>query len=177
VVGLLGGQATLELGPDAEASLSDLNRSFTAWLHQQYHRTVHSETGATPAGRYHAEGRDRPAQPDPVLLRRAFLWREQRTVTAFATVSHTCRGNTAPSRGKITELPHPAGHSGGAAPVAGCQPVVETVTVVVAWASAEIVKVPRAWAGTVTAIRNSPKCPAGTARPSSTRVGNAAPVA
>ena len=27
------------------------------------------------------------AQPDPALLRRAFLWREQRKVTAFATVS------------------------------------------------------------------------------------------
>jgi putative transposase len=48
---------------------------------------VHSETGTTPAQRYHAEGRDRPPTPDPALLRRAFLWREQRKVTAFATVS------------------------------------------------------------------------------------------
>ena len=43
----------------------------------------------TPAQRYHAEGRDRPPTPDPALLRRAFLWREQRKVTAFATVSCT----------------------------------------------------------------------------------------
>jgi putative transposase len=48
---------------------------------------VHSETGAAPAQRYHAEGRDRPPTPDPAQLRRAFLWREQRKVTAFATVS------------------------------------------------------------------------------------------
>lgn len=68
-------------------SLADLNRLFTAWLHQQYHRSRHSETGATPAERYHAEGRARPPRPDPALLRRAFLWREQRKVTAFATVS------------------------------------------------------------------------------------------
>lgn len=77
----------VDTGPDGCGSLHELNRLFTAWLHQQYHRTTHSETGATPAQRYHAEGRDRPTPPDPVLLRRAFLWREQRRVTAFATVS------------------------------------------------------------------------------------------
>ena len=41
------------------ASLAELNRLFTAWCHQQYHRGVHSETGATPAQRYHAEDRAR----------------------------------------------------------------------------------------------------------------------
>jgi putative transposase len=69
------------------ASLADLNRLFTAWLHQQYHRSPHSETGATPAERYHAAGRAPLRRPDPALLRRAFLWREQRKVTSFATVS------------------------------------------------------------------------------------------
>ena len=69
------------------ASLADLNRLFTAWLHQQYHRSRHSETGATPAERYHAERPGPTPRPDPALLRRAFLWREQRKVTAFATVS------------------------------------------------------------------------------------------
>lgn len=68
-------------------SLAELNRLFTAWLHQQYHRAPHSETGATPAERYHADGRAPAPRPDPALLRRAFLWREQRRVTAFATVS------------------------------------------------------------------------------------------
>jgi len=29
-------------------SLAELNRLFTAWCHQQYHRATHSETGATP---------------------------------------------------------------------------------------------------------------------------------
>ncbi|MDN5931219.1 MAG: DDE-type integrase/transposase/recombinase [Pseudonocardia sp.] len=68
-------------------SLADLNRLFTAWLHQQYHRARHSETGATPAERYHAAGRPVIPRPDPALLRRAFLWREQRKVTSFATIS------------------------------------------------------------------------------------------
>jgi putative transposase len=68
-------------------SLAELNRLFTAWCHQQYHRATHSETGATPAQRYHADGRDPAPRPDPTLLRRAFLWREQRKVTTFATVS------------------------------------------------------------------------------------------
>ena len=68
-------------------SLTELNRLFAAWLHQQYHRCVHTETGATPIERYHADGRARPPRPDPALLRRAFLWREQRKVTAVATVS------------------------------------------------------------------------------------------
>lgn len=69
------------------ATLDELNRLFTAWLHQKYHRSVHSETGATPAARYHADGRTPPTRPDTALLQRAFLWREQRRVSATATVS------------------------------------------------------------------------------------------
>jgi putative transposase len=69
------------------ASLDELNRLFTAWLHQKYHRSPHSETGTTPVSRYHAERRTPPTRPDTALLRRAFLWREQRRVTATATVS------------------------------------------------------------------------------------------
>lgn len=68
-------------------SLDELNRLFTAWLHQKYHRSVHSETGATPAARYHADGRTPAPKPGNELLRRAFLWREQRRVTHTATVS------------------------------------------------------------------------------------------
>jgi putative transposase len=74
-------------GPSAVASLAALNQLFTAWLHQHYHRVVHSETGSTPAARYHAAGRATAPRPDPATLRRAFLWREQRRVTTFATVS------------------------------------------------------------------------------------------
>jgi putative transposase len=80
-------QFLVEVDPTGPTSLEQLNRSFTVWLHQQYHRAVHSETEATPAQRYHAEDRARPPKPDPARLRRAFLWREQRKVTSFATVS------------------------------------------------------------------------------------------
>lgn len=68
-------------------SLAELNRLFTAWVHQQYHRSEHSETGARPADRYHADRTAPTRRPDPAVLRRAFLWREQRTVTSFATVA------------------------------------------------------------------------------------------
>lgn len=80
------------------SSLAELNRLFTAWLHQHYHRQVHSETGKTPAQRYHHSGAPAPCRPDPDQLRRAFLWREQRTVSSFATVSlHTNRYEVDPS--------------------------------------------------------------------------------
>ena len=56
-------QFLIEIDHDGRAcevgSLTELNRLFTAWLHQQYHRCVHSETGATPIERYHADGRAR----------------------------------------------------------------------------------------------------------------------
>ena len=74
-------------GGSAVTSLAELNQLFTAWLHQTYHRTRHSETGATPAERYHAAGRTPAPRPAPARVRRAFLWREQRTATTFATVS------------------------------------------------------------------------------------------
>jgi putative transposase len=46
---------------------------------------VHSETGQTPLERFDAAGA--PALPTPVLLREAFLWSQERTVTKTATVS------------------------------------------------------------------------------------------
>jgi putative transposase len=69
------------------SSLAELNRLFTAWLHQRYHRAVHSETGQSPAQRYHQPAAAAPRRPGPEQLRRAFLWREQRTVSTFATVA------------------------------------------------------------------------------------------
>jgi putative transposase len=69
------------------SSLADLNQLFNAWLHQRYHRAQHSETGQPPAQRYHHGGAAAPRRPDPEQLRRAFLWREQRTVSTVATVA------------------------------------------------------------------------------------------
>jgi putative transposase len=74
-------------GGSACSTLAELNRLFTAWLHQRYHRAVHSETGQPPATRYHRTDTPTVRRPGPEQLRRAFLWREQRTVSAFATVS------------------------------------------------------------------------------------------
>ncbi|HET9875201.1 MAG TPA: DDE-type integrase/transposase/recombinase [Mycobacterium sp.] len=76
-------------GGSPVASLAELNRLFRAWLHQVYHRRVHSETGQTPTARYHQRGADAPPPRRPSIdtLRRAFLWRETRTVTSWRTVS------------------------------------------------------------------------------------------
>jgi putative transposase len=76
-------------GGSPVTSLVELNRLFHAWLHQSYHQRVHSETRQTPAARYHDRGQDAPAvrRPDVQTLRRAFLWRETRTVTTWRTVS------------------------------------------------------------------------------------------
>jgi putative transposase len=65
--------------------LGELNRLFTAWVEQVYHRRPHSETDTPPLARWSAGG---PFPlPTPEALAEAFLWAEQRTVTATALVS------------------------------------------------------------------------------------------
>jgi hypothetical protein len=85
---------TLAVGGDASAvadpvaGLLQLNRLFTAWLEQVYHRAWHSETGQTPLGRWAAGwGEAVPAQPSAADLSEAFLWETARTVRKNATVS------------------------------------------------------------------------------------------
>jgi len=70
---------------DDGVQLAELNRLFSAWLEVVYHRRVHSETRSTPLERFDAAGV--PALPTPALLREAFLWSQERTVTKTATVS------------------------------------------------------------------------------------------
>lgn len=70
---------------DDGVPLVELNRLFSAWLEVVYHSRVHSETEQTPLERFDAAGA--PPLPTPALLREAFLWSEQRTVTKTATVS------------------------------------------------------------------------------------------
>jgi putative transposase len=76
-------------GGTAVSSLAELNRLYHAWLRQSYHQRVHSETGQAPAARYHHRADDTPPprRPSVEQLRRAFLWRETRTVTSWRTVS------------------------------------------------------------------------------------------
>ena len=79
--------------PDSELLVPDLvslNRLFAAWTETEYHRTIHSETGQTPADRWQAA--DPPRLPTPAMLREAFLWEAARIVTKTATVS--LHGNT-----------------------------------------------------------------------------------
>jgi putative transposase len=80
----------LQFLPEVEASqlttLAELNESFWAWLACVYHVRVHSETEQTPLERFTA-GLDQVRSADPEVVRRAFLWREQRQVTKTATLS------------------------------------------------------------------------------------------
>jgi putative transposase len=70
---------------DDGIELAELNRLFSAWLEVVYHRRTHSETGSSPLERFDAAGA--PQLPTPALLREAFLWSQERTVTKTATVS------------------------------------------------------------------------------------------
>ncbi len=70
---------------DDGVELAELNRLFSAWLEVVYHRRVHSETTETPLARFDTAGA--PALPTPALLREAFLWSQERTVTKTATVA------------------------------------------------------------------------------------------
>jgi putative transposase len=80
----------LQFLPEVEASalttLAQLNESLWAWLERVYHQHVHSETGQTPLARF-AAGLDQVKPVDPETLRRAFLWREKRTVRKDGTIS------------------------------------------------------------------------------------------
>jgi putative transposase len=77
------------VGGSSVASLAELNQLFQAWLHQVYHQRVHSETGQTPAARYHHRDADtpQPRRPGTQQLWRAFRWRETRKVTPWRAVS------------------------------------------------------------------------------------------
>ena len=80
-------------GMDPAAALLELNRLFTAWVEQVYHRRVHSETHQSPLTRWDAAWTDPPpARPSPAALAEAFRWEARRRVTKTATVS--LHGNT-----------------------------------------------------------------------------------
>jgi putative transposase len=74
-------QFLVEIGDGQQVtSLAGLNRLFTAWTETVYHARPHSETGCPPMERWLA-GAPCPI-PSPARLREAFLWSEQRTVSA-----------------------------------------------------------------------------------------------
>ena len=78
-------QFLVEVEGRDQLDLPELNRLFSAWLEVVYHRRVHSETKQTPLERFEQAGA--PVLPTPALLREAFLWSQERTVTKTATVS------------------------------------------------------------------------------------------
>ena len=53
----LQGQLEAEMRAARLLSLGEINLGLSAWLSQEYHAAVHSETGQTPHERYHAATR------------------------------------------------------------------------------------------------------------------------
>lgn len=66
------------------ASLDELNDRFTAWVERYLNVRIHSETGESPLARYATLERH---DPNPEVLRTAFLWSAHRRVSRTATVS------------------------------------------------------------------------------------------
>lgn len=61
-------------------SLPELNQSFALWLQEDYHQTVHSATGQTPAARFAACAASLRNQPPDEELLRLFMHRVTRRV-------------------------------------------------------------------------------------------------
>jgi putative transposase len=78
-------QFLVEVAQRSVPDLDELNALFAAWVEQVYHRREHRETQQAPLERFMAAGI--PDVPAPELLREAFLWAQQRTVTKTALVS------------------------------------------------------------------------------------------
>ncbi|WP_043463395.1 DDE-type integrase/transposase/recombinase [Kitasatospora sp. MBT66] len=87
----VNGEFTVEIASgDGEpgrqiTSLAEMNRLFTAWVENVYHRRTHSETGMAPLARWMA-GHPFPV-PAPADLAEAFRWSEHRTVAKTGLVS------------------------------------------------------------------------------------------
>lgn len=75
----LQGQLEAEIRAARLLSLGDINRALSAWLTQEYHAAVHSETGQPPHERYHDATRfQRTVRLQSVM--QLFQRRERRTV-------------------------------------------------------------------------------------------------
>jgi putative transposase len=87
----VNGEFTVEIASDKGEvgreikDLAEMNRLFTAWVENIYHRRVHSETKQEPLQRWMA-GAPFPV-PQPADLAEAFRWSEHRRVAKTATVS------------------------------------------------------------------------------------------
>ncbi|MFD8726268.1 DDE-type integrase/transposase/recombinase [Streptomyces sp. NPDC059629] len=87
----VNGEFTVEIASDKGEvgreikDLAEMNRLFTAWVENIYHRRVHSETKQEPLARWMA-GAPFPV-PQPADLAEAFRWSEHRRVAKTATVS------------------------------------------------------------------------------------------
>jgi len=66
-----------EVKASAIQTLDELNRAFRAWVERYYNAKVHAELHEAPRARYEV-ARPTDPPPDEEVLRRAFLWKEDR---------------------------------------------------------------------------------------------------
>lgn len=80
-------------------TLEELNSAFWAWTEMEYNTRIHSSTGQAPDERFH-QGlkKGHPRVEDLATFQAMFLWKEQRTVTKWGTVS--LYGNRYPVRSR-----------------------------------------------------------------------------
>jgi putative transposase len=72
-------------------TLEELNAFWRAWLHERYHRTVHSETGEPPAERWQRLLADTEVRrPDPALLDELLRLHANRTVHTKTSTVEIC---------------------------------------------------------------------------------------
>lgn len=79
IIQTIQGQLEAEIRAAKLISLAEINVALQAWLAEEYHEAVHSETGEPPAQRYHAATQlHRPVRLQSVV--QLFFEREQRKV-------------------------------------------------------------------------------------------------
>ena len=87
-------------------TLEELQRFFAAWLESEYNGHVHSATKETPNARLQHTHPEHPRVfPEPLKLDRAFLLKEERSVSATGTISvqgQDYEGDAALARRRIT---------------------------------------------------------------------------
>lgn len=69
-------------------TLEELNAKFAAWLETEYHHKIHSETGETPARRFHESLRQHPPRRirDLETFELLFMWRREPRVDRYGRI-------------------------------------------------------------------------------------------
>jgi hypothetical protein len=99
----------VQIRPQEELSIEELNERFKIWLRDDYHRSFHQGIQMRPLDRYNISIMNYPRkQIDPEVLNEHFLVSFERTVRKDATISYLGKVYEVPARfiGKTVEIRH-----------------------------------------------------------------------